>query len=38
MPHLIKIADVLSATPSAEPIAELDALVVAYRDFLSAIP
>src|SRR5262245_31312032 len=30
LPHLLQIADILSATPSAEPISELDALVVAY--------
>lgn len=38
LPHLNSVVGVLAATPSAEPISELDALVVAYRDFLSATP
>jgi hypothetical protein len=38
LPHLLRIADILVATPAAEPIAELDALVIAYRDSLRATP
>jgi hypothetical protein len=38
LPHLATIASILSATPAAEPITDLDVLVVAYRDFLRAIP
>jgi hypothetical protein len=38
LPHLIQIADILSATPAAEPIGEVEALVVAYRDSLLSTP
>ena len=38
LPHLLQIADILSATPAAEPVNELDALIVAYRDSLLATP
>ena len=38
LPHLVGIADILSATPAAEPIDEVEALVVAYRDSLLATP
>ncbi len=38
LPHLLQITDTLSATPAAEPIDELDALVVAYRDSIKATP
>ena len=38
LPHLLKIADILSATPAAEPVNEVDALVVAYRDSFSSTP
>ncbi len=38
LPHLRSIAKILSATPAAEPVNELDALVVSYRDFLRTIP
>jgi hypothetical protein len=38
LPHLLHIANTLSATPAAEPINELDTLVVSYRDFLRTIP
>jgi hypothetical protein len=37
-PHLSAIVDTLAATPSAEPIDELDALVVAYRDSIPTTP
>jgi hypothetical protein len=32
LPHLKRIVDILAVTPSAEPIGELDTLVVAYRN------
>ena len=35
---LARIADIMSATPAAEPIAELDTLTVAYRDSIAATP
>ena len=38
VPHLHQIADILSATPAAEPTDELDHLVVAYRDSITATP
>jgi hypothetical protein len=38
LPHLLRIADILSAMPSAEPMNELIALIVAYRDSLVATP
>jgi hypothetical protein len=38
LPHLLRIADILSATPAAEPMNELTALIVAYRDSLLATP
>jgi hypothetical protein len=38
LPHLLRIADILSAAPSAEPIDELDELAVAYRDPIRATP
>jgi hypothetical protein len=38
LPHLIRITDTLSASPAAEPIDDLDALTVAYRDSLLATP
>jgi hypothetical protein len=38
LPHLIRIADTLAATPSAEPITELDNLVIAYRASLPTTP
>lgn len=38
VPHLVQIADTLSATPAAEPIDVLDALVVAYRESTRATP
>jgi hypothetical protein len=38
LPHLIAVADALVASPAAEPITEVDALTVAYRDFLQAVP
>ena len=38
LPHLVQIADILSATPAAEPVNELDALIVAYRDSLLQTP
>jgi hypothetical protein len=37
-PQLIGIVDILAVTPAAEPITELDALVVAYRDSIKATP
>ena len=37
-PKLIVIAGVLAATPAAEPISELDQLVVAYRDSIKETP
>ena len=37
-PHLTGIVDILVATPAAEPISELDRLVVAYRDSINATP
>lgn len=37
-PGLLQIVDILAATPAAEPIDELDALVVAYRDSIRATP
>ncbi len=38
LPHLVGIANILSTTPAAEPIDELDKLVVAYRDSIKATP
>ena len=38
LPHLLQIANILSATPAAEPIRELDDLVIAYRDSVKARP
>ena len=38
LPHLHQIADILSAMPSAEPITEVENLVVAYRDSIRATP
>jgi hypothetical protein len=38
VPRLMQIADILIATPAAEPIDELDDLVVAYRDSVKATP
>lgn len=38
LPILKQIADIMSATPAAEPLAELDALTVAYRNSLAATP
>jgi hypothetical protein len=38
LPHLLQIADILSAMPAAEPVNELDALIVAYRDSLPPTP
>ena len=38
MPILKRIAEVMSATPAAEPIDELDNLAVAYRDSIKATP
>jgi hypothetical protein len=38
LPILTRIVDIMAATPAAEPIAELDALVIAYRDCLAATP
>jgi hypothetical protein len=38
VPHLVAVADALIASPAAEPIAEVDALTVAYRDFLQTVP
>jgi hypothetical protein len=38
LPGLIQVVDILVATPAAEPIDELDALVIAYRDCLRATP
>src|SRR3989442_780219 len=38
LPRLLQIADILSATPAAEPLSELDELVVAYRDSLLPTP
>ena len=38
LPHLSGIVDALVATPSAEPIGELDVMIVAHRDSLSVTP
>jgi len=38
LPHLLHVADILFATPAAEPTSELDTLVVAYRDSIRATP
>ena len=38
LPLLFQVADILAATPAAEPINELDDLVVAYRDSINATP
>jgi hypothetical protein len=38
LPHLTRVVDTLAATPSAEPIDDLDALVVAYRNSIPANP
>jgi len=38
LPPLLRVVDILVATPAAEPIDELDALVVAYRDSLLTTP
>ncbi len=38
LPLLNQIADILSATPAASPIAEMEGLVVAYRDSIRATP
>jgi hypothetical protein len=32
------VADILAATPSAEPFDELDTLVIAYRDSIAPTP
>ncbi len=38
LPALLKIVDIMAATPAAEPITELDQLVIAYRDSIKATP
>jgi hypothetical protein len=38
IPHLRHVVGILAATPAADPIAEAEALVVAYRDSLRATP
>jgi hypothetical protein len=38
MPRLRALVDLLAGTPSADPAAELENLVVAYRDSLNATP
>jgi hypothetical protein len=38
LPHIVLIVDSLAANPNAQPMNELDALVVAYRDFLQGKP
>src|SRR5689334_21022336 len=38
LPPLLRLVDILIATPAAEPIAEADAIVVAYRGSLLATP
>jgi hypothetical protein len=38
MPILKRIAEILSATPAAEPITQLDDLAVAYRDSIKVTP
>ncbi len=38
LPALQRVVHILAVTPAAEPIAELDVLVIAYRDSIKATP
>lgn len=38
LPHIISIADILSANTAAQPMNDIDTLLVAYRDFLQGKP
>lgn len=38
VPHLIQVVDTLAVNPNVQPMNELDALIVAYRDFLQGKP